>query len=486
MILVFDVVIIGGGVVGCAIARELSRYNLHIAVLEKTEDICNGQSKANTAIIHGGYDAKPGTLKAKFNVLGNKMFKDLAKELDVPFKQNGSMVIAFSEEDRPKLEQLKDRGIENGVEGLKIIEHDEIKKLEPNISDKAKLALFVSNGGIICPYELTIAFAENACENGVKFFRNSKVIDIKKANSCFEIITENKTFKSKAVVNAAGVHSDFINNLVSKNKFNIIPRRGEYYLVDKAFAGSFNSAIFQLPTKMGKGVLVAPTVDGTILIGPTAQDIEDKDDTKTTSLGLKNVLDLARLTWENIPTRAFITNFSGVRSHPDTNDFIIGEASDVPLFFNAAGIESPGLTSSPAIASYLADEISNKLNATKNEKFNPIRKAIPRFSEMTNEQKQKAIASNEDYGKIVCRCETVTEAQIRQAIRRPVGARSVDGVKRRTRTGMGRCQGGFCLPRVVEILSEELNIKQTEVTKFGKGSNIVEDYIFEKEGELDA
>lgn len=481
-----DVVIIGGGVVGCAIARELSKYDLNIAVLEKACDICNGQSKANTAIVHGGYDAKPGTLKAKFNVLGNKMFKSLAKELDVPFKQNGSLVIAFSEKDREKLEELKARGIKNGVEGLKIIEHDEIKKLEPNVSDKACLALYVPNAGIVCPYELTFAFAENACENGVEFFRNSEVIDIKKNKDYFEIITENKIFKTKAVVNAAGVYSDFINNLVSKNKFNIIPRRGQYYLVDKAFDGYFNSAIFQLPTKMGKGVLVAPTVDGTILIGPTAEDIKDKSDTTTTSQGLENVLDLAKLTWENIPNRAFITNFSGVRSHPDTNDFIIGEASDTPLFFNAAGIESPGLTSSPAIACYLADEISKKLNAKPNKNFNPIRKSIPKFREMTNKQKREAIAANEDYGKIVCRCETITEAEIRQAIRRPVGARTIDGIKLRTRAGMGRCQSGFCLPRVLEILAEELNIKQTDVTKFGGKSNIVEDYIFAKEGEIDA
>lgn len=481
-----DVVIIGAGVVGCAVARELSKYELKIAVLEKADDICSGQSKANTAIVHGGYDAKPGTLKAKFNVLGNKMFKSLAKELDVPFKQNGSLVIAFSNEDRPKLEELRDRGIKNGVDGLKIIEHDEIKKLEPNVSNKACLALYVPNAGIVCPYELTFAFAENACENGVEFFRNSKVVDIKKHENHFEVITENKVYKTKAVVNAAGVYSDFINNLVSKNKFNIIPRKGEYYLVDKAFAGSFNSTIFQLPTKMGKGVLVAPTVDGTILIGPTAEDIKDKDDTTTTSKGLENVLDLAKLTWESIPTRAFITNFSGVRSHPDTNDFIIGEVSDAPLFFNAAGVESPGLTSSPAIACHLAQEISKKLNAKPNKNFNPVRKAIPRFSEMTNEQKQKLIASNEDYGKIVCRCETVTEAQIRQAIRRPVGARTVDGVKLRTRAGMGRCQGGFCLPRVLEILAEELNMKPTDVTKFGGESKIVKDYIFAKEGELDA
>ncbi len=481
----FDVLVIGGGVIACSIARELSRYNLNIALLEKSEDICNGQTKANTAIVHAGYDAKPGTLKAKFNVLGNKMFDRISKELDIPFIRNSSMVVSFSEEGKPVLEELKERGKQNGVEGLEIIKRDKILSLEPNISQKACYALFAPTAGIVCPYELAQAFAENAANNGVEFYRNTEVNDITYRESYWEIKTNKMNFKAEAVVNAAGINSDKINNMVSKNKFEIIPRRGQYYLLDKSFAGEFKSTIFQIPSKMGKGVLVAPTVDGTILLGPTAEDIQEKSDIRTTREGLDNVLKLAKISWENIPTRNFITAFSGVRAHPSTDDFIIGEAEDAPLFFNAAGIESPGLTASPAIAEYLSKMIANKLQAKENINFNPIRKAIPKFRNMTFGEKQKAIADNPDYAKIVCRCENVTEAEIRDAIRRPVGARSIDGIKRRTRAGMGRCQSGFCLPRVLEILSEELNISPLEITKCGGDSKIVKEFLFGQEGRND-
>ena len=475
-----DVVIIGGGVVGCAVARELSRYDLKISLLEKTDDICNGQSKANTAIIHGGYDAKPGTLKAKFNVLGNKMYDKICKELDVPYKWNTSLVVSFGQDGHAKLEELKEQGIKNGVPGLSIIGQDELRKREPNIGSTAYEALLVTNGGIVCPYELTQAYAENAAVNGVEFYRNAEVTGVEKIDGGWKVTSKAGTFTAKAVVNCAGLYSDVINNMVSEDKLKIVPRRGEYYIVDKNYADMFHAAIFQLPTKMGKGILVSPTVDGTVLLGPTAEDIDDKTDTRTTAFGLSKVLKYASLTWEDIPRKKFITTFSGLRAHCDRDDFVLGEAPDAPMFFNAAGVESPGLTSSPAIGVYLAEMIADKLDSKKKENFNPIRKGIPKFREMSDEERAKAISANPDYAKIVCRCETVTEAEIREAIRRPVGARSVDGIKRRTRAGMGRCQAGFCTPRTLEILCEELHISPLEVTKFGGDSKYIDSYLFEK------
>ncbi len=475
-----DVIIIGGGVVGCGVARELSRYNLNIGLLEKTDDISNGQSKANTAIIHGGYDAHPGTLKAKFNVLGNQMFDGVCEELDVPHKRNTSLVVSFNPDDHDQLVALKKQGEINGVSGLSVIGQDELRKREPNIGSTAYEALLVETGGIVCPYELTQAFAENAAINGVNFYREAQVTAIERWEDGWKVTSTAGTFIAKAVVNCAGLYSDELNNMVSEDKIKIVPRRGEYYIVDKKFGDTFHAAIFQLPTKMGKGILVAPTVDNTVLIGPTAEDIDDKTDTRTTAAGLEKVLKYASLTWEHIPMRSFITTFSGLRAHCDRDDFVLGEAPDAPMFFNAVGVESPGLTSSPAIAKHLAEMVADKLNATKKENFNPIRKGIPKFREMTDEQRARVIAINPDYAKIVCRCETVTEAEIREAIRRPVGARTVDGIKRRTRAGMGRCQAGFCTPRTLEILSEELHISPLEVTKFGGNSKYLEGYLFAK------
>ena len=482
----FDVIIIGGGVVGCGVARELSRYNLSIALLEKTDDISNGQSKANTAIVHGGYDAHPGTIKAKFNVRGNQMMDHVCEELDVPLKHNTSLVVSFSPDDHNQLVALQKQGEINGVEKLSVIGQDELRKREPNIGSTACEALLVGTGGIVCPYELTQAFAENAAMNGVQFFREAEVTAVEKQTQGWRVTCKAGSFTAKAVVNCAGLYSDVLNNMVSEDKITIVPRRGEYYIVDKKFGDTFHAAIFQLPTKMGKGILVAPTVDNTVLIGPTAEDIDDKTDTRTTAEGLEKVLKYASLTWEHIPMRNFVTTFSGLRAHCDRDDFVLGEAPDAPMFFNAAGVESPGLTSSPAIAQYLAELIADKLHAAKKEDFNSIRKGIPKFREMTDEQRARAIAVNSDYAKIVCRCETVTEAEIREAIRRPVGARTVDGIKRRTRASMGRCQAGFCTPRTIEILSEELHISPLEVTKFGGKSRYLESYLFAKGGREDA
>ena len=475
----YDVIIIGGGVVGCAIARELSKYELRIALLEKAADICAGQSKANTAIIHGGYDAKPGTKKAYYNVLGNSLFDKVCGELDVPYEWNTSLVVSFAEEEDKSIYDLYDRGIKNGVPGLEIIGRDEILRREPNISPEAHLALLVNNGGIVCPYELTTAFAENAAKNGADFFRSSPVTGVHRENGEWIVETPSETYSCKAVVNAAGLYADEIHNMVSEDKLTIQPRRGEYYLLDKKYASSFHAAIFQVPTAMGKGILVARTVDGTTLLGPTAENIEDKTDTRTTAFGLAKALEGARKTWPNLPARAFITSFSGLRSHCDRDDFVIGEVPGAPFFFDAAGIESPGLSSSPAIGLELAEMISQALKAAPKTDFDPIRKGIPKFRELSNEKRAELIAADPNFAKIVCRCETVTEAEIREAIRRPVGAVTVDGVKIRTRAGMGRCQAGFCTPRVLEILSEELNVPMEAIRKSGPDSRYVYGRIFE-------
>ena len=481
-----DCIIIGAGVIGSAIARELSKRELNVLVLERREDVADGGcSKANTAIVHAGYDAKPGTNKAKFNVLGNPMFDQLCADLEIPFKRNTSLVVAFEGDGMQGIYDLFERGLKNGVPDMQILDQYTLRKLEPNIGRTAIGALRLGTGGIVCPYEMTMALAENACENGVEFKLKTEVTNIERAGDHWAVTTADGTrYETKTVVNAAGLYSDKFNNMVSNEvHLDILPRRGQYYMVDKAYEHVFNATIFQLPTDKGKGILVSRTVDGTVLLGPTAEDIDDKEDTRTTAEGLADVLEHARKSWEDIPMRSFIGNFAGVRPRPSTGDFLLGEPKDAPGFFNAAGIESPGLTSAPAIGQYLGDMISDKLGAKMKENFNPKRHAIPKFRELSNEERAKLIAEDPAYGRIICRCETVTEGEIRNAIRRPLGARNLDAVKRRTRAGMGRCQSGFCSPRVVEILCEELGLDPTEVTKFGGDSQLLVGRIgAEKEG----
>lgn len=477
-----DVIIIGGGVIGCAVARELARYRADVLLLEKTADICNGQSKANTAIVHGGYDALPGTNKAKYNVLGNRLFPEICEELDVPFMRNTSLVVSFSPDGRAMLETLLARGRKNGVAGLSILTRDALHRREPNLSADACEALLVEAGGICCPYELAQAYAENAALNGVRFLRNACVTDIAPtADGNWRVISPAGVSTARAVVNCAGVYSDVLHNMVSGDRIEIRPRRGEYYLLDKNYQNTFRATIFQLPTRMGKGVVVTPTVDGTMLIGPTADDIDDKTDTRTTADGLSRVLAAARRTWSGLPPRGAITTFAGLRAHCDRDDFVLGEVSDAERFFDAVGIESPGLSSAPAIGRTLAAEVADRLGLQKNDAFSPIRTGIPKFRALSDEARARLIAENPDYGRIVCRCEMVTEAEVREAIRRPVGARTLDGIKRRTRAGMGRCQAGFCTPRTLEILAEELGISPLEVTKSGGNSRLLESYLFERE-----
>ncbi|ADK16774.1 NAD(P)/FAD-dependent oxidoreductase [Clostridium ljungdahlii] len=469
----FDVTIIGAGVVGNAIARELCRYKLNICVVEKDSDVGNGTSKANSGIVHAGFDADPNTLKSKLNVIGNSMFDNLSKELDFTFKKVGSLVLCFNKSEVKNLEKLKQQGIENGVTDLEIIGGDKVREVEPNISKNVVAALHAPTGGIVCPYEMTIALAENAAVNGVKFKLNTRVISLKESKGFYIIETNRENIETKLIINAAGLFSDEINNMISARKIKIVPRKGEYCLFDKTAEHTVSMTIFQLPTKKGKGVLVTPTVDGNLLIGPDAEDIEDKTDLTTTSRGIDFVISKAALSVNKLQMKQIITSFSGLRAHSVEGDFIIGEAEDAENFINAAGIESPGLTSSPAIAEMVRDIVVSKLKPEKNDKFNPIRKGMPKFREMTNEERKRMIASNPKYGKIICRCETVTEGEILDAIRRPLGARTMDAVKKRTRSGMGRCQSGFCSPRVVEILARELKISPQEVTKFGNHSNIL-------------
>ena len=462
-----DVAVIGAGVIGCAVARELSRYNLNVTVLEAGSDVAEGASKANSAIVHAGFDAKPGTNKAKFNVLGNRLFEDLCRELRVPFRRNGSLVLAFGAEEEKSLAELEERAAKNGVP-VEIIGRDELRRREPNVSPEATAALWAPTGGICCPYELTFRLAENAAANGVAFvfdkrvsgftFQSFKVSEFQGWKVACE---DGSEFEAKAVVNCAGVHSDELNNLVSKIKYRIEARRGEYLMLDKDEDGTFSATMFQVPSRMGKGILVSPTVDGTVIVGPTAEDVPDKEDKATTYEGLEKVKAGARRTYPGLPLNKVITEFSGLRAHETTvQDFILGEASDTPCFFNAVGVESPGLTSAPAIGVWLAERVAAKLGASKK---NPllVSKDVswwPKTRDMAPEDLAELVERDASFGRVICRCENVTEGEIRAAIRARVGARTLDGVKRRTRSGMGRCQSGFCTPRLIEILGSELGL----------------------------
>lgn len=469
----FDVTIIGTGIVGCSIARELSKYKLSICVVDKDTDVANGTTKANSAIVHAGFDAKAGTLKGKLNAIGNAMFDKLSEDLDFHFKRIGSLVLCFDEADMDNLRALKDQGVKNGVPNLEILDKNKLKEMEPNLSDNVVAALYAPTGGIVCPYEMAIALAENANTNGAEFRFETEVTNIEKKEGSYILKTNKGDIETKLVINAAGLFADELNNMVSANKIEIKPRKGEYCLFDKSVGNMVSKTIFQLPTKMGKGVLVTPTVDGNLLIGPNAVDIEDKKDLTTTAEGIDDIISKAALSIQQIPMRQVITSFCGLRACSTTHDFIIGEAADVENFINVAGIESPGLSSAPAIGEMVKNIVVDKLKPEENSDFNPIRKGIPKFREMNNQERKELIEKDSRYGKIICRCETVTEGEIISAIRRPLGAKTLDGVKRRTRAGMGRCQSGFCAPKVVEILSRELSLKPTEVTKFGGNSNIL-------------
>lgn len=469
----YDVIIIGAGVSGSASARELSRYKLNVCVLEREEDVCCGTSKANSGIVHAGFDAANGSLMAKLNVRGNQMMEQLSKDLDFAFKKNGSLVVCLSEDDMPRLQELYDRGVANGVKKLSILNRSQLKELEPNISDEAYAALYAPTAGIVCPFNLNIALAENACINGVEFKFNTEVQDLKKAGDIWEVHTSQGVFRTKCVVNAAGVYADKFHNMVSEDKIHITPRRGDYCLLDKTAGDHVSHTIFSLPGKFGKGILVSPTVHDNLLIGPTALDIEDKEGTNTTREGLDEVIGKAGMNVKDIPMRKVITSFAGLRAHEDAHEFIIRELPGAEGFIDCAGIESPGLTSCPAIGEMVSGIIRDKLNPEENPDFIATRKGVLAPETLSKEERIALIKENPAYGNIICRCEMITEGEILDAIHRPLGAKSLDGVKRRTRAGMGRCQSGFCSPRTMEILAKELNMDMFDITKSGGNSNII-------------
>ena len=468
----YDVTIIGGGVTGAAVARELSRYQLKTCLVERTEDVCSGTSKANSAIVHAGYDAATGSIKAAMNVEGNRLMEELSKDLDFSFRRNGSLVLCFSEDDRPALQALYERGIANGVPDLKIISGDEVRAMEPNVTDEVVAALYAPTGGIVCPFGLTIALAENACDNGVEFKFLTEVTNITRIEGGYQLSIKGKEdITTRFVVNAAGVYADKFHNMVSEHKIEIVPRKGDYCLLDQEAGKHVDKTIFQLPGKYGKGILVAPTIHGNLLIGPTATDIEDKEGTYTTAAELAEAMKKSAISVKNIPYRQVITSFSGLRAHEASDEFIIGEAAEG--FFDAAGIESPGLSSAPAIGLHLAKMIAEKAGAKEKTDFIATRKGIPHVSAMAREERAALIKERPDYGTIVCRCENVSEGEIVDSIRRTLGAKSLDGIKRRVRQGMGRCQAGFCTPRTMEILSRETGIPMEEICKNQPGSEMI-------------
>lgn len=471
----YDVAIIGAGVIGASIFRELTKYNLKVAVLEKENDVSMGTSKANSAIVHAGYDPKVGTLMAKYNVKGNEMFEDLCKELDVPFKRNGSLIIGFSDEDMETIKALYENGNKIGVKGLQVLSKEELLEKEPNLSEEVVGALYAPTGGIVGPFEYTIALMENGVSNGGELILRAEVTDIKKENDIFKIKTKNgQTIEAKYVINAAGIHADDVHNLICKESFKIVPRKGEYFVMDKTQGDIVSHTIFQCPSKLGKGILVTPTVHGNLLVGPDAEDLDDKEDTKTKGDRLDYIRETSMRTTKKVNFRESIRNFAGLRATPDRGDFIVEEAEDVKNFIDVAGIKSPGLSSAPAIAEDVVKILEGcGLKLEENKDFNGVRKEI-RFMELSPEEKAEIIKKDPRYGKIVCRCESITEGEIVDAIHRCFDKNmTLDGVKRRCRPGMGRCQGGFCGPRVQEIIARELGIKLEDINLEKDGSYIL-------------
>lgn len=466
--MIYDVAIIGAGVVGGMLARELSRYKLNICLIEKEGDVAMGATKANSAIVHAGFDAKEGSLKAELNVRGSEMMERVARELGVSYKRNGSLVVGFDEADRKTLSELLRRGEKNGVSGLKLLERDELLAIEPNIGDGVICALHAPTGAIVCPYGLCIAAVGNAMDNGAELLLDSRVTAIKRAESSGFTVSINggeREISARYVVNCAGVYSDEVASMAGNGSFTVSPRRGEYMVLDKECGGLVSHTVFRCPSKMGKGILVTPTVDGNLLLGPTAEDIEDKNNVDTTAEGSEKVRRQAAEQVRGIPFGKTITSFAGLRATGSTGDFIINENNG---FVNAGGIESPGLSASPAIAEYIVSLLrKGGLELEEKSDFRPTRRSMHWFAELSREEKNALIKERPEYAHVICRCETVTEGEIIDAIRANPKPRDVDGVKRRTRSGMGRCQGGFCAPYVVELLAREQGCGYDEITKFG-------------------
>jgi len=467
----YDVTIIGCGVIGAACAYELSKYDLNVLVLEKSNDVANGTTKANSAIIHAGYDPHPGTEMARLNVEGNLMMGELCEKLDVPFSRIGSHVLAFSDEEIETLGVLFDRGTKNGVPGMKLLSAEEVHAMEPNLADNVKGSLYAPSAGVISPWELALALIETAVRNGTKLMLDTPVTAISRKDAGYDIETPNGTFETKYIVNAAGLHAGDIQEMVGEKEFEIQPSRGEYYLLDKSEGTRVNSTIFQCPNKNGKGVLVSPTIHGNLIVGPDAVNVTDPDNTKNTADGLKFVRETSQKSVPSISFRDNIRNFTGVRANHSKDDFLIYE-SETSGMFNLAGIKSPGLSAAPAIALEAVKYMKSKEDLKMKDTFCDQRRRI-KFKELSAEEKAEVIKENPLFGRVICRCETITEGEIVAAIHSPVPPTTVNGVKRRAGAGMGRCQGGFCGPRVQEILSRELGLPMESILMENKGSYIL-------------
>ncbi|EHK2306158.1 NAD(P)/FAD-dependent oxidoreductase [Clostridium perfringens] len=466
-----DIIVIGAGVVGCSIARELSKYNLDVLVVEKNSDVSGGISKGNSGIVHAGYNEKIGTLKAKLNIEGNKIFDDLSRDLQFPFKRNGAFILAFSDEEMKTLESLKENGEKLGVEGLEILTREEALNIEPNLNKEIVGVLNVKTSGIVSPYEMTIALAENAAENGVEFKLNSKVTNIEKISEGYKVTLNNKELVSgKLIINASGLEGAFLNNLVSMSKREINPVKGEYCLFDKVAGAMINKTLFQVPNKLSKGVLVTPTAEGNLLVGPNA--VEGKT-LETSREGIDEILDKSKKSLEELPVARILNTFSGIRPKTKEGDFIIEEVEDAKNFINVIGIDSPGLTAAPAIGVYVVNMIKERLDLVEKKNFKKTREKIVRFAELSLKEKNKLIKEKPAYGHMVCKCEFVTEGEIVEAIHRPIKALTVDAIKRRTRASMGGCQGIGCTLPISKILSRELGIDINDINKNSEGSPVI-------------
>lgn len=464
-----DVAIIGAGVVGSSIARELSRYRLEVALVEKDADVANGTTKANSAIIHTGFDATPHTLESQLVAQANWMYDDLCNDLQVPFKRVGAILVAINDEQAYLIDKLKEKGEANGVHDLQNLTADQVRDLEPNISPDVRRGMFIPRESIIDSALLCIAYVENAAQNGVQVLLESEVLSIERKNgSVTGLTTVNGFIQAKYVINAAGLYSDHIARMVGLDHFNITPRKGEFFILDKAFSDIVSHIILPVPTAKTKGVLVAPTIDKNIIYGPTADDIEDKSDTSTTRAGLEKIMANVTKLVPCVSIDHTIRQYAGLRAAGSSNEYLIEVHHNPRGFVNVAQIRSTGVTSSAAIGKYVIELLrQDGLHLEKNENFNPRRKAIRKFADASASERENLIAAAPGYGHIVCRCETVSEAEIVQAIQAPVGARNLDAVKKRTRAGTGRCQGGFCSLHVAKTLARELGIPLNAVTLKG-------------------
>ncbi len=478
----YDIVIVGGGVIGAAIARELSKYEISICLLEKDSDVASGTSKANSGIIHAGYSASENTLKGKLNVEANPVFDKLCSNLKVPFERKGSLVVGFNRQDRKHLQQKKREGENRGIKGLKVLNEKELREKEPKIHPGAEFALYAETAGVVSPYKLTIALAENAALNGAEIKLNTRVIDIETSKNCISRVETNKGWiDCSVVINAAGLYADEIAEMVGEY-YEITPRKGEYHLYDKEFGNLVNHVIFPMPDEKSKGILVTPTVAGNLLLGPNSQEVEDKNDVAVSAEGLEEVRAGGKKLFPDLPQNGVIASFAGLRATLPGEDFKIEPLEDVIGFIDVAGIQSPGLSCAPAIAWMVRDivediscDIKSEIKLKEKTEFTPELDKLPHLQDFENcrEKWQNYFEENKDYGKIVCRCEHVTKGEIIDALNRPFVSPTLNGIKRRTRAGGGRCQGGFCGPRVAEIIAEEQNISPLEVTKSGPGSEIL-------------